>query len=248
MSAESIRPHANTIGPARPAIPGERLIVALDFPGTREAMALVDTLGMSVSWYKVGMELFYAEGKALLTALEERGKRVFLDLKLHDIPNTMASALRSLSRLPVHLTTLHIPAGSEALRACVEEAARLAQDGRPAPGLLGVTRLTSLPPPDPENPWDDVVELAASATQAGLFGLIAPAPAAPFIRRALGARPALVCPGIRLPDQARQDQVAVGSPEDAVNGGADWIVVGRPVTRADDPTAAVREICTRLGG
>jgi len=234
-------------GPARPSVHAERLIVALDFQGAGEAIALVDRLGASVSWYKVGMELFYAEGRPLLTELERRGKRVFLDLKLHDIPNTMASALRSLSRMPVHLTTLHIPAGPEALRACVAEIGRLAGAGLSAPGLLGVTRLTSLPPADPQRPWDDVVESAKCAVEAGLFGLIAPAPAAPALRRALGAGPALVCPGIRLPDQARQDQVAVGSPEAALRGGADWIVVGRPVTRADDPIAAVDGIIGRLG-
>ncbi len=246
MSEDRSNASTRPAGPARPLGPAERLIVALDFPVAGEAIALVDMLGGSVSWYKVGMELFYAEGRPLLTELERRGKRVFLDLKLHDIPNTMASALRSLSRMPVHLTTLHIPAGPEALRSCVAEIGRMAEAGLSAPGLLGVTRLTSLPPADPDKPWDDVIESAKSAVQAGLFGLIAPAPAAPLLRSALGAGPALVCPGIRLPDQARQDQVAVGSPEEAVRDGADWIVVGRPVTRADDPQAAVREIIRRL--
>jgi len=235
-------------GPAKPRTAGERLIVALDVQTRDEALGLVDRLGPETLWYKVGMELFYAEGPALLHELAARGKRTFLDLKLHDIPNTMAMALRSLSRLPFDLLTVHVPAGEEALRACAAEAARCSETGRPAPvGLLGVTRLTSLPPPDPAEPWGDVVPLAGRAVAAGLFGWIAPAAAAPFLRAAHGTGPALVCPGIRLPDQGKQDQVAVGTPEAAVRGGADWIVVGRPVTRAADPQAAAAEIRRRLG-
>ncbi len=233
-------------GPERPRVPRDRLIVALDFQDGSDALSLVDLLDQEVLWYKVGMELFYAAGPSLLSDLSARGKRIFLDLKLHDIPNTMAQALRSLSRLPVGLTTVHVPAGPEALRACAREAARILEDSGTAIGILGVTRLTSLPPPDPERPWDDVVALAGMAVEAGLAGWIAPAAAAPALRRAYGAGPALVCPGIRLPEQAHQDQVAVGTPEQAVGGGADWIVVGRPVSAAADPRAAAREIARRM--
>jgi orotidine-5'-phosphate decarboxylase len=207
---------------------------------------MVDRLGEEVTWYKVGMQLFYAEGTVLLDALRGRGKRIFLDLKLHDIPNTMAMALRSLSRLPVELCTLHIPAGSEALRACAVEVRRIAETGGPAIGLLGVTRLTSLSPPDSSDPWQDVVSLAGQAVACGIYGWIAPPAAAPFLRAVYGPGPGLVCPGIRLPEQGKQDQVAVGTPEDAVRGGADWIVVGRPVTRAENPSSAAREIARRL--
>jgi orotidine-5'-phosphate decarboxylase len=233
-------------GPGRPRAARERLIVALDFQDAAASLAMVDRLGEDVTWYKVGMELFYAEGRALLDAIHGRGKRVFLDLKLHDIPNTMVMALRSLSRLPVEMCTLHIPAGSEALRACVAEAQRIAETRGPAIGLLGVTRLTSLSPPDSSDPWQDVVTLAGLAVACGIYGWIAPAAAAPLLRGAHGPGPVLVCPGIRLPEQARQDQVAVGTPEEAVRGGADWIVVGRPITRAEDPSAAAREIVRRL--
>lgn len=234
-------------GPARPRTARERLIVALDVPGRGEALALVDRLGDEVLWYKVGLELFYAEGRPFVDELASRGRRIFLDLKLHDIPNTMAMALHSLSRLPVELVTLHVAAGTQALAACAEEMRRLAETGRPAPGLLGVTRLTSLPPPDPGDPWADVVALAGTAVEAALYGWIAPAAAGPRLRAAHGSQPVLVCPGIRLPDEGRQDQVAVGAPEEALRGGADWIVVGRPVTRAADPCAAAREIVRRLG-
>jgi orotidine-5'-phosphate decarboxylase len=242
---ESVRPSA--LGPERPRQARERIIVALDFQTAPDALALVDQLAGEVLWYKVGMELFYAEGSGLLTELQARGKRIFLDLKLHDIPNTMASALRSLARYPVSLTTLHVPAGREALHACVEEARRIGQDRAAPLGLLGVTRLTSLPAPDPARPWADVVVLAGQALEAGLYGWIAPPVAAPSLRQAWGAGPVLVCPGIRLPEQGKQDQVAVGTPEEAVRGGADFLVVGRPVTRAPDPVRAVREIIQRLG-
>jgi orotidine-5'-phosphate decarboxylase len=238
---------AQTSGPDRPRAARERLIVALDFQNAAAALAMVDSLGEEVTWYKVGMELFYAEGCRLLHAIHGRGKRVFLDLKLHDIPNTMAMALRSLSQLPVELCTLHIPAGSEALRACVAEVGRVAEAGGPAIGLLGVTRLTSLLPPDSSDPWQDVVSLAGQAVACGIYGWIAPVAAAPLLRAAYGPGPVLVCPGIRIPAQGKHDQVAVGSPEEAVRGGADWIVVGRPITRADDPPGAAREIARRLG-
>ena len=233
-------------GPDRPRKARERLIVALDFQDAAAALAMVDRLGEEVTWYKVGMEIFYAEGRVLLDALRGRGKRVFLDLKLHDTPNTMAMALRSLSRLPVELCTLHIPAGPEALRACAAEVRRIAEAGGQAIGLLGVTRLTSLSPPDSFDPWKDVVSLAGQAVACDIYGWIAPAAAAPLLRGAHGHGPVLVCPGIRLPDQAKQDQMAVGTPEEAVRGGADWIVVGRPITRADDPPGAAREIVRRL--
>jgi orotidine-5'-phosphate decarboxylase len=235
-------------GPVRPRAAGDRLIVALDFQEAAAALELVDRLGEEVTWYKVGMELFFAEGPGLLHALAGRGKRTFLDLKLHDIPNTMAMAVRSLARLPVELCTLHLPAGPEALRACAVEARRIAESGRPAMGLLGVTRITSLPAPDPSDPWRDVVSLAGEGVACGIYGWVAPAGAALRLRAAHGSGPVLVCPGIRLPEQGTQDQVAVGTPEAAVSGGADWIVVGRPITRSEDPPGAVRDIVRRLSG
>ena len=246
MKPEQVKPEQLAGGPERPVAARERLMVALDLPGAKEALALVDRLGSDVLWYKVGMELFYAEGRDLVRALGARDKRVFLDLKIHDIPNTMVSALRSLSGLPVGLTTLHVQAGGEALRACAAEAHRLAESGEMRLGLLGVTRLTSLPPPNPDRPWEDVTALAGEALQAGLYGWIAPAAAAPALRAAHGSAAALVCPGIRLPAQEHQDQVEVGTPEQAVRGGADWIVVGRPISRAEDPLAAAREFLRRL--
>jgi orotidine-5'-phosphate decarboxylase len=233
-------------GPTRPRSGRERLIVALDYHDAATALAMVDCLGEEVTWYKIGMELFYAEGRGFLDALFRRGKRVFLDLKLHDIPNTMAMAVRSLAQLRAELCTLHLSAGPEALRACAAEVRRIAESGEPPMGLLGVTRLTSLPPLDPSEPWKDVLSLAGEGVAAGLYGWIAPPGAAGPLRAVHGSDPVLVCPGIRLPHQERQDQAAVGTPEEAVRGGADWIVMGRPITRADDPRGAAREITRRL--
>lgn len=230
----------------RPENARERLIIALDLPSGREAVELVDHLGAAVVWYKVGMELFYAEGPILLRALRERGKRIFLDLKLHDIPNTMVGALRSLTVHGVDLTTVHAPAGPAALGAVAEAARVLAAEGRPVPHVIAVTRLTSLEPPDPGRPWDDVVALGGSAVTAGLDGWVAPVEAAVPLRAAHGARPLLVCPGIRLEGGVRGDQVAVGTPEGAVRAGADWIVVGRPVVQAPDPARAAAEIVARM--
>jgi len=231
---------------ARPQTNLERLIVALDVPEGRKALDLVDRLGNEVLWYKVGMELFYVEGPSFLSELRRRGKEIFLDLKLHDIPNTMASALRSLSAHEVGLTTVHIPAGPAALEAVAETAQALREAGTRPPQLLGVTRLTSLPAPDPDLPWSDVVDLAGDAVRAGLDGWIAPVAAGPLLRQAHGERPILVCPGIRLPEGDRGDQVAIGTPEAAISGGADWIVVGRPITRAVDPALAARTIIDRM--
>jgi orotidine-5'-phosphate decarboxylase len=241
-------PKAPAPGPARPRHAVERLIVALDFQTGDDALALVDRLDREVVWYKVGMELFYAGGEGLVAALAQRGKRIFLDLKLHDIPNTMAMALRSLARLPVELCTIHLTAGREALAACAGEAERVAATGRAPIGLLGVTRLTSLPPPDPGAPWDDVVALAGAGVECGIYGWIAPVAAVPALRAAHGPGPRVVCPGIRLPEQGRQDQMAVATPEEARRVGADWVVVGRPITRSADPRESAREIIRRLGG
>lgn len=231
----------------RPRQPKERLIVALDYPEIGPATELVDRLGDDVLWYKVGMELYYAAGPRVLAMLRERGKRIFLDLKLHDIPNTMAQALRSLAVHGVGLTTVHIAAGEAALAAVAEQARSIRAAGEPAPLVLGVTRLTSLPAPDPSDPWADVVELAGQAVRAGIDGWIAPVHAAGPLRAAHGPGPILTCPGIRLPEGEAQDQVEIGTPEAAIAAGADWIVVGRPITRASEPTAAAREFLRRLG-
>lgn len=230
----------------RPTTALERLIVALDLPDAASAMELVDRLGQDVLWYKVGMELFYAEGPRVLGSLRDRGRRIFLDLKLHDIPNTMAGAIRSLGAHGIDLTTVHAPAGPSALQAVSAAAAELREAGGRAPMILGVTRLTSLSAPDLARPWADVVTLGGAAVAAGLDGWVAPVEAAGPLRAAHGTVPILVCPGIRLPQGEVGDQISVGTPESAVRAGADWIVVGRPIVQAPDPVKAAREMVERM--
>ena len=222
--------------------------MALDFQDAAAALAMVDRLGEEVAWYKVGMELFYAEGGRLLDAIRGRGKRVFLDLKLHDIPNTMAMALRSLSRLPVELCTLHIPAGPEALRACDAEARRIADSGGPSIGLLGVTRLTSLLAARCLGPMAG--RDLAGGPGGGLRNLRLDRArrGCTLVARRSRSRPRVGLPGDPAPGTGEsRTRSPVGTPEAAVRGGADWIVVGRPITRAEDPPGAAREIVRRVG-
>lgn len=237
---------AESAATPRPREARDRLIVALDVPAAAAALELVDRLGETVRWYKVGMELFYAEGPSLVRRLRERGCEIFLDLKLHDIPNTMGGALRSLAGLGVGLTTVHIPAGAAALREVSKVRDLLLQEGTSAPRLLGVTRLTSLPPPDPTDPMRDILFWAELALDCRLDGWIAPVGAARGLRERFGSEPMLVCPGIRLPDGVRGDQISIGTPEEARSSGADWIVVGRPITQAEDPAEAARAFVQRL--
>ncbi|MBM3286889.1 MAG: orotidine-5'-phosphate decarboxylase [Candidatus Eisenbacteria bacterium] len=227
-------------GPTLPAEPGERLIVPLDFPSGREALAMARRLE-PVRWVKVGLELFCAEGPGIVEDLASMGKQVFLDLKLHDIPNTVAGAVASVTRLPVRLLTMHASAGPKAMEAASRAAAE-----RDDFGVLAVTRLTS----DATGGSDfaDVARFAEGAAQAGLFGVVCPAAAAPLVRERFGDRLARVVPGIRPRGVEAHDQVHVATPEKAIAAGAHWIVVGRAITRADDPAAAARGILAALAG
>ncbi len=215
------------------------IIVALDHASDGEALALVDDLGSRGTFYKVGLELFTRAGPSVVRALHERGKRTFLDLKLHDIPNTVAGAVRAAASLDVELLTLHAGGGVPMLRAAVEAA-----EGRVK--LLGVTILTSLTPSDVELVWgreirsirDEVGRLAELASSAELDGVVASAVEAGWLRPALGDDKLIVTPGIRPRGTDPGDQKRVASPADAVAAGADYLVVGRPVTQAEDPAAA----------
>ncbi len=225
--------------PALPASPRERLIVALDAPGSAQACDLARRLGDEVLWVKVGLELFCSAGPSVVEDLAGLGKRIFLDLKFHDIPNTVAGAVRAVARLPVALVNLHAAAGAAAM----EAAAEAARD-RSDLGLLAVTRLTS----DARGGegFDDVVEQAEAAARAGFFGVVCPAAAAPLLETRYGDSLARVCPGIRPRGADAHDQVHVATPEGAVAAGAHWIVVGRAITQASDPAAAARRILEAL--
>jgi orotidine-5'-phosphate decarboxylase len=222
-----------------PTTPLERLIVALDVSTESEALTLAERLGPNVLWVKVGLELFCTGGPPIVRALAGMGKRIFLDLKFHDIPNTVAGAVKTASKLPVQLLNLHASAGVKAM-----EAAQAAAAERSDLGIIAVTRLTS----DESAPsgFADVERFAEQAARAGLFGVVCPAGAAPILRSRYGDSLVRVCPGIRPAGGEIHDQVHVSTPEGAFAAGAHWIVVGRPITRAADPGLAARGILEAL--
>lgn len=218
-------------------------MVALDFPSREEAFALVDALGDAGDFYKVGLELYTRAGPEVVEALRNRGKRVFLDLKLHDIPNTVAAAARAAADLGVDLLTVHAAGGP----AMLEAAARAAEGG---PRLVAVTLLTSLSPDDVEAVWgrpilslrDEVVRLATQAADAGVRGVVASVLEVEAIKRAVGRDVFVVTPGIRPAGGEPGDQARIATPAEAVRAGADVLVVGRPVREAPDPAAALAAI------
>jgi orotidine-5'-phosphate decarboxylase len=224
------------------------VIVALDVPSRRRALALVDELGHAGGFYKVGLELFTREGPGVLRALRERGKRIFLDLKLLDIPNTVAAAVRAAVDHDVDLLTVHTTGGVDMMSAAAEAAGDRIR-------LLGVTLLTSLATPAVETIWnravvslqDEVVRLAELARSAGIHGVVSSAHEAAALRSRLGADAYLVTPGIRLAHGAPDDQARVMTPAQAVRAGANALVVGRPITGAPDPAAALADVLRDAG-
>ena len=225
--------------PALPSVSRERLIVALDFPSAGDAVDFAKRVGEEVLWVKVGLELFCSAGPAVVNDLAALGKKIFLDLKFHDIPNTVAHAVAAAAALPVGMIDLHASAGLKTLRAAQE-----AIQDRTDIGLLAVTRLTS--DEGGEAGFADVERMAADAVEAGIFGVVCPAAAAGRLRGLYGDRLARVVPGIRPPGADANDQVHVATPAGAVEAGAHWIVIGRPITRAADPAAAARAIATSI--
>jgi len=222
----------------------KRVIVPLDFAGAEPALALAARLDPNLCRVKVGKELFVAAGPAVVQQLQDRGFEVFLDLKFHDIPNTVAGACRSAARLGVWMVDVHASGGEAMMRA-----AREAIDAAARPPLLiAVTILTSLS--QAELPriglrgsvQDNVQHLAALAHECGLDGVVCSAQEAPALRAMAGDAFRLVTPGIRLPDSAADDQSRVVTPREAVRLGADYLVIGRPITQARDPVAALESI------
>lgn len=220
-----------------------QIIVALDYPSQREALALVDTLGDAADFYKVGLELYTREGPGMVRALKGRGKQVFLDLKLMDIPNTVERATAAAAETGADLLTVHASGGESMLRA----AARAA-DG--AIRVVAVTLLTSLSADEIQNVWDrtldsvrdEVLRLAAMSREAGVHGVVSSALEARDLRRMLGPDALVVTPGIRLAGGDRHDQTRVATPRDAVEAGASHLVLGRAVTAAADPVEALRRV------
>ena len=217
------------------------LVVALDLPGARAALALVDRLGEAVRWYKVGPVLHVADGPAVVRALRERGRQVFLDLKWHDIPNTVAGAVQAAVAAGVGLATVHLAGGGRML----EAAARARAGGI---RLVGVGVLTSLDAADygavVGRPAGDLAaeqqRLVQLGVAAGLDGYVSAASEARAVRAAAGAGAVIVVPGVRRASRAAGDQVRTATPREAVEAGADYLVVGRPVTGAADPVEEAR--------
>lgn len=225
--------------------PRDRLIVALDVPSASAARKLVASLGDSVSTYKVGKQLFTAEGPQVVRDLIASGHQVFLDLKFHDIPNTVAGAVASATALGVSMLTVHASGGSKMLAAAVEAAAN-------GPMVLAVTVLTSLGDADMAEigvsgrASDQVLRLAALARNSGCPGLVASPREAAAIRQELGAGFAIVTPGIRPAGSSTGDQTRVSTPASAIGAGATHLVVGRPITAAPDPAAAARAVIAEI--
>ena len=233
--------------------PAERIILALDRPDAAAALALAAAIP-ELRWVKVGLELFSAAGPAVVAALRDRGLRVFLDLKFHDIPATMAGACRSAARLGAELITVHAAAGREALAAAQAGAIEGAEAaGLPPPTLLAVTVLTSwsadrfaaelaISEPIPAH----VSRLATLAAAAGIGGCVCSPLEVAALRRLLPLPFALVTPGIRPVGAASGDQARVMTPAAALAAGASQLVIGRPLSAAADPAAAFAACCSSL--
>lgn len=218
--------------------PRDRLIVAIDAPALRDALRMVRQLHGLVRWFKIGSILFTAAGPEAVRRIRARGGAVFLDLKFHDIPTTVAKACAAATRLHVAMLTLHVQGGRamlQAARAAVDAAASGASH---KPLLIGVTRLTS----DGGASSATVVRLARVARAARLDGVVAPPAAVRAVRRACGRRFVIVSPGIRLAGDAADDHAAPASAAQALRHGASFLVVGRPVTEARRPRAAAQQL------
>jgi orotidine-5'-phosphate decarboxylase len=231
-----------------------RVIVALDFANPMHAVALADRLDPAACALKVGKEMFVVAGPEPVRWMIERGFRVFLDLKFHDIPNTVAQACAAATRLGVWMLNVHAAGGRAMLDAARDAVARTAVEaGRPRPLLIAVTVLTSLSDADlaatgiDRTAADQALQLARLTAACGLDGVVSSAVEAPALRAALGPGFKLVTPGIRPAGSRSDDQARIITPEAALANGADYLVIGRPITQAPDPLAALAAINASLG-
>ena len=230
-----------------------RLIVALDLHTLEDVKTLVEELGDSVSYYKVGMELFYSAGPQVITYLKEKNKNIFLDLKLHDIPNTVGEGLCSLMRLGADIVNVHASGGFTMMKTAAEKLHALAEkQGVPCPKIIAVTILTSIN----EEDWaglgmeceirQQVVRLAKLTKEAGLDGVVASPQEASAIREACGPDFMIVTPGVRPAGAAINDQSRIATPASALTNGASHLVVGRPIRAAEDPKAEALAIIKEM--
>jgi orotidine-5'-phosphate decarboxylase len=225
------------------------LIVALDVKDLATATDLVEKLRSTVTLFKVGVQLFTAEGPRAVEAVQQRGGQVFLDLKFHDIPNTVAAAVREAAKMGAMMCTLHASGGRSMLQAAKEAVAQRGSSMR----LLAVTILTSLDPHGFEEAMGSgqglqaqVIRLASLARETGMDGIVASTHEIAPLRAALGPSMAIVTPGVRPEWAPADDQLRVMTPREAAAAGADYLVIGRPITTAPDPAAAARRIRSEL--
>ena len=232
----------------------DKIIVALDVPTKEEALAIVEELGDAVGAYKIGMQLYNAVGPEILDEVAKRNGKVFLDLKFHDIPNTVASAARTVANLGVFMFNVHASGGytmmAEAVKALKEESEQL---GVEKPLLIAVTVLTSMSEEEMQKEvgvsrsiGEQVVALAKMAKEAGMDGVVASPLEIEMIREACGPDFLIVTLGIRPRDAALGDQKRVKTPGEAVRDGADYLVIGRPITKASDRMTAVKDIVSEI--
>jgi orotidine-5'-phosphate decarboxylase len=239
----------------RPAGSAPQVIAALDVESRLAAIGLVARLRGTIGLFKVGSRLFTAEGPGMIAEINEAGGSVFLDLKFHDIPATVAGAVRAACGLRAFMMTIHTAGGTAMMRAAADEAAEHhARTGMMRPLIVGVTVLTSMSGPDLaelsgfEGPLEDLVlRRAARAKQAGLDGIVASVAETSRIRSELGPGFVIVTPGIRPPGASAGDQKRTATPRAAAEAGADYLVIGRPIYEAPDPAAAARAIVAGMG-
>jgi orotidine-5'-phosphate decarboxylase len=225
--------------------PADRIIVALDVATKKEALALVDQLREQISFFKVGLQLYTAEGPEIVRAIRATGAKIFLDLKLHDIPNTVAKAVESAARLGVEMLTIHLCGGEAMIRAAVSARQRELL-------LLGVTVLTSADEQTLRQIGildkidDQVLRLAKLGVQKGVDGIVGSPHEITTLRREFGDKTKIVVPGIRPRGSESSDQKRVMTPREAIHTGADYLVIGRPIVANVSPREAVTKILAEL--
>jgi len=232
----------------------DRVMIALDFSSKHAALACADTLKGIATYVKVGMQLYYFAGPQIVYDLKERGFNVFVDLKVHDIPNTAKGAMQSLASLGADMVNVHVSGGKEMMLAA-REGLEIGAGNRRKPLLIGVTQLTSTSQEEmnkeigvPGTVMDCVQRYALLAKESGLDGVVASSLEVEAIKRSCGSEFLTVTPGVRPEGTDAGDQMRVVTPEQAFSFGSDYIVIGRPVTKADDPALAMRQILDSIGG
>lgn len=231
---------------------GKDVIIACDFASAEDTFKFLDKFTEEKPFVKIGMELFYAEGPSIVREIKRRGHKIFLDLKLHDIPNTVKKSMAVLSKLDVDMTNLHAAGTIDMMKAALEGLTR--EDGT-RPILIAVTQLTSTSEERMQKELlinasinDTIVKYAKNAKEAGLDGVVCSPLEAGMVKQACSKDFITVTPGVRFADGEVGDQVRVTTPEKAKQIGSDYIVVGRPITQADDPVAAYRRCCKEFIG